>query len=65
MLQRVAAVNGTHAVWLHESLWRVRGQGAASRGALMLVLQRLARVQLRVSTRAPTNTDTVHVLYVT
>ncbi|KPJ13280.1 Laminin subunit alpha-1 [Papilio machaon] len=60
--ERVPAVNGTHAVWLHESLWRVRGQGAASRGALMLVLQRLTRVQLRVSTRAPTNTDPVHVL---
>ncbi|XP_068621214.1 laminin subunit alpha-1 [Battus philenor] len=60
--ERVAPVNGTHAVWLHESLWRVRGRGAASRGALMLLLQGLTRVLLRVSTRAPTANDPVHVL---
>ncbi|CAH2065798.1 unnamed protein product, partial [Iphiclides podalirius] len=60
--ERVAAVNGSHAVWLHESLWRVRGGGAASRGALMLVLQGLTRLLLRASTRAPTALDPVHVL---
>ncbi|CAK1603621.1 unnamed protein product [Parnassius mnemosyne] len=70
--ERVPAVNGSHAVWLHESLWRVRGQGqgygqeygqgTASRAALMLVLQRLTRVLLRVSTRAPAHQDPVHVL---
>ncbi|XP_041979492.1 laminin subunit alpha-3-like [Aricia agestis] len=61
--QRVPAVNGTHAVRLHESLWTVRGRGAgASRSALMLVLQDVRRVLLRASTRAPARADPVHVL---
>ncbi|XP_072936563.1 laminin subunit alpha-1-like [Epargyreus clarus] len=61
--ERVPAVNGTHVVFLHESLWEVRGRGAiASRGLLMHVLQALERIQVRVSTREPTGNEPLHVL---
>ncbi|VVD05613.1 unnamed protein product [Leptidea sinapis] len=61
--ERAAPVRGMHAVFLHESLWEVRGRGALpSRGALMLVLQQLRHVFVRVSTRQPTYEDPLHVL---
>ncbi|XP_026323053.1 laminin subunit alpha-1-like [Hyposmocoma kahamanoa] len=64
--ERIPPINGTHAVRLHESLWHVRTRsplGAkASRGALMLALQRLDRILVRVTTRAPTYDEHVHAL---
>ncbi|CAK1549560.1 unnamed protein product [Leptosia nina] len=61
--ERVPAVNGSYAVYLHESLWEVRGRNAvASRGALMLVLQDLQHVFIRVSTRMPNYREPLHIL---
>ncbi|CAG4991454.1 unnamed protein product [Colias eurytheme] len=61
--ERVPAINGTYAVYLHESLWEVRGRNAvASRGVLMLVLQDLQHVFVRVSTRMPNYRESLHVL---
>ncbi|XP_053605991.1 laminin subunit alpha-2 [Plodia interpunctella] len=55
--------NGSHAVRFHESLWWVRGRGVkANRAALMVVLQKLQRVLIRVTSRAPTKDDHVHAL---
>ncbi|KAG6452989.1 hypothetical protein O3G_MSEX007912, partial [Manduca sexta] len=60
--ERVAGVNGSHAVRLHESVWEVRGAGRCSRAALMLALQAVQRLLLRVTTRAPTHTEHAHAL---
>ncbi|XP_064075982.1 laminin subunit alpha-1 [Vanessa tameamea] len=72
--ERVAPVNGSHAVHLHESLWEVRsgragrggrgslGSAVASRGALMLALSDVRRLLLRLSTRAPLTAEPLHVL---
>ncbi|XP_052756765.1 laminin subunit alpha-1 [Galleria mellonella] len=61
--ERVPAKNGTHSVRLYESLWRVRDRGGvASRSALMVVLGKLDRILLRVTTRVPTARDNVHAL---
>ncbi|XP_045515231.1 laminin subunit alpha-1 isoform X2 [Pieris brassicae] len=61
--ERLPAINGSYAVYLHESLWEVRGRNAvASRGALMLVLQDLQHVFIRVSTRMPNYQEPLHIL---
>ncbi|XP_061379354.1 laminin subunit alpha lam-3 isoform X1 [Danaus plexippus] len=65
--ERAPPINNTYAVYLHESLWEVRGAGTggtgavASRGALMLTLRDVRRLLLRVSTREPTD-EPLHVL---
>ncbi|KAF9819861.1 hypothetical protein SFRURICE_004215 [Spodoptera frugiperda] len=61
------AINGSHVVRLHESLWSVRGGGRTlgprgSRAALMLALRRVDRLLVRATTRAPTHTEHVHAL---
>ncbi|KAM3959117.1 LOW QUALITY PROTEIN: wing blister [Aphomia sociella] len=61
--ERIPAKNGTHSVRLYESLWHVRDRGGvASRSAIMVVLEKLDRILLRVTTRAPTARDHVHAL---
>ncbi|XP_039764528.1 laminin subunit alpha-1 [Pararge aegeria] len=70
--ERMPAVNGSHAVYLHESLWevrpragdrvRTRGPIVASRSALMLGLIDVQRLLLRLSTRAPLTMEPLHVL---
>ncbi|XP_059059003.1 laminin subunit alpha-1 [Achroia grisella] len=61
--ERIAAKNGTYSVRLYESLWHVRDRGGlASRSAIMVVLEKLDRILLRVTTRAPTARDNVHAL---
>ncbi|CAG9784736.1 unnamed protein product [Diatraea saccharalis] len=66
------AKNGTYAVRFHESLWMLRGPGlvgsrpslVATRPVLMAALQRVDRLLLRVTSRAPTARDHVHALSV-
>ncbi|XP_028025278.1 laminin subunit alpha-2 [Bombyx mandarina] len=61
--EHVPPLNGSYSIRLHESLWWVRGHNAqSSRAALMLALQRVDRILLRVTTRAPSYDERVHAL---
>ncbi|RVE48387.1 hypothetical protein evm_006948 [Chilo suppressalis] len=66
--QRRLGNNGTHTVRFHESLWELGGLAGAGRRAgpgragLMAALQRVDRLLLRLTTRAPLARDHVHAL---